>query len=1169
MEYREDTNDWNTLTASISEDEYQLRYLELSGHALDIGGYLGSVGISLAIDQPGLTVTIVEPVPDNVDLIRTNVALNGLGERVEVIHGAVGPKSLKTTTIHYGFRGSETATHHAFVGNASLLTLDQIGPKNCPSLMPHDHFEAKVYPLAKLLPADFIKIDCEGGEWTFMADAPTTKIARWVGEMHPIPEHVEGAAGQPAGGVRGDAAWLFVQVGRPADWRRCGVLGGAAMNIVLMLAHSIEQYDQIKLLTGLGYDVFAFNDPTQPLDDKRPGIPGAPVHQDLLDACHEMRVKHDHIETAQLPQYPVDWAKADLPQEVLDWADVIICHHFEHTWIVPQWQRLRDSGKRVIWRTVGQSVDGNERMMAPLHAEGMEIVRYSPKERNIPGYAGEDALIRFYKDPSEWYGWTGQDPVVINITQNLKQRDPYTNWQFWEAATVGLPRVALGPGSEAIGGSGPLEFDEMKKLLRHARAYLYTGTQPASYTLGLIEAMMTGTPIVSISADYMNVFPFGRDLFEGDDLVRPWAVGDLEGIDLVRAQLKMLLDYPAVAHERSNQMRKRAVALFGIQPVARAGATTSATRRPSSPRWPRRRRELPSLRQSDLPAVGAPRPRWRVRLIAALRRTGLTMRPLPRLRRVVWARNTDEAVAALGGWRANVLADRHHGGLFQSIQLLGKRLDWTVYTPTGHGWWDEEVWQFGKGYGDDRLAQQFLMPEETEQYDPEFPDTLIRGVTLEQARTMEWAVVMATVQDNQRGFAKFAKETGAKFAVHVGNTNQVIEWDLDPAVLNASEMYGGIHIGEEFDSDGLFAFAEPTNIRHVSSFVNCMPQIACYPLLERAQAELDISVHGINGPEGNLKPISAVAEAMRNSGWGWHDKEHGDGYGHVLHYWAAVGRPLIGHGSHYKPKMGNVYWRDLETCIDLDKHPIEQAIEMVREITPERHAEMCRAIRADLRRRDGLAGRRRTRTELPRVTRVLFLGDLAATGFGTVTQNLGRRLLDLGLDVRFSLLEEGQMLADVPEPFKSRTALSGIPGGWLDPYHPDARMRFAGMFTGGLFEDGWTPDVGIVTADMGSFEMSPILGFLPPGFPLLHYVPIEGIALPPMWRDVWAKVIPVAMCRFGAQEIAKVTGHLPPVVYHGVDSETFHPVSATHPNPGGWREEGAAIPRGLPEDVRL
>jgi hypothetical protein len=299
----------------------------------------------------------------------------------------------------------------------------------------------------------------------------------------------------------------------------------------------------------------------------------------------------------------------------------------------------------------------------------------------------------------------------------------------------------------------------------------------------------------------------------------------------------------------------------------------------------------------------------------------------------------------------NVLVDRHHSGLFHSIQLLGDRLGWEVYTPTGHAWWDEEYWMFGKVYGDDRLAQQFLLPEVAESYDDEFPDRLIRGVTLEQAKAMDWGVVMAAVQDNQRGFARFAREKGAKYAYHVGNTNQEIDWELGPNVLNASEMYGGVRVGEEFDSDGLFAFADPTlvpNRLQVSSFVNCMPQIDCYPLLTDAKRDLPIAVHGINGPDGNIKPISEIARTMAASGWGWHDKQHGDGYGHVIHYWAAIGRPLIGHGDHYKPKMANVYWRDGETCIDLDKHSFTEAIELVKGISadPDLHAAMCREIRS-------------------------------------------------------------------------------------------------------------------------------------------------------------------------------------------------------------------------------
>ena len=305
----------------------------------------------------------------------------------------------------------------------------------------------------------------------------------------------------------------------------------------------------------------------------------------------------------------------------------------------------------------------------------------------------------------------------------------------------------------------------------------------------------------------------------------------------------------------------------------------------------------------------------------------------------------------------NVLIDRHHGGLFHSLQLLGDRLDWTVYTPIGQSWWDERYWNFGRdAYRDDRMARQFLADDQPP--DEEFPKRPILTVTLDQARTMEWGVVMATVQDNQEGFWRFAQEHGAKYALHVGNTNQEIARSLSPLVLNASEMDGGersVHIGEEFDKEGTFAYSEPVSnpAPRIGSFVNLMPYMNCYPLMQEAMAlapDFDWRIYGILGPDGNVKPVERIAELMAAFDFAWHDKETGDGWGMVIHYWASIGRPLIGHGGHYRSKMGWAFWRDLETCIDLDKHTIPEAVQLVREITadPARHRKMCENIRAVL-----------------------------------------------------------------------------------------------------------------------------------------------------------------------------------------------------------------------------
>ena len=185
------------------------------------------------------------------------------------------------------------------------------------------------------------------------------------------------------------------------------------------------------------------------------------------------------------------------------------------------------------------------------------------------------------------------------------------------------------------------------------------------------------------------------------------------------------------------------------------------------------------------------------------------------------------------------------------------------------------------------------------------------------------------------------------------------------------------------------------------------------------------------------------------------------------------------------------------------------------------------------------------------MSRILFFGDMAGTGFGTVTADLGRAMLKLGEDLRFlSLNETGGKL---PEPFTSRTFSLGHNDGWLHvPTTVDEARemteRMAGLFTGAAFEDGWKPDAAIVLGDPVAIKRSGIADYIPAGFPVFHYVPIEGVDLPPRWRDVlWSRLIPVAMTEFGADQIEAVTTVRPPMVYHGVDTAVFRPVLPISP----------------------
>jgi hypothetical protein len=351
------------------------------------------------------------------------------------------------------------------------------------------------------------------------------------------------------------------------------------VNILLLASHAIAEYDDVRMFADLGFDVFApggYENPADPGEGLRPALPNAPRHPELVALCNEQRERHAGESTGSA----IDWAKADLHPNLIEWADAIIVHHFVDTWIGGQWDRIRH--KRVIWRTCGQSNPWLETVMARF--DGLQIVRYSPAERRhfeaVGAFAGEDAVIRFGKYPDDYGPWIGDgqlsivrekegngeyplvwsdSPFVGNVTQNMVERGNATGLDFWLAATQGLPTRPAGPGSEKLpGGIGALSYDEMREYLRRCRAYLYTGTQPASYTLGLIEAMLSGVPVVSIGP---GAFPAG--LFEGHEIA--WRAHD-EPL-LAKYGLQDMLNDVVWAEEVSADSRARAVELFGMDTI--------------------------------------------------------------------------------------------------------------------------------------------------------------------------------------------------------------------------------------------------------------------------------------------------------------------------------------------------------------------------------------------------------------------------------------------------------------------------------------------------------------------------------------------------------------------------------------------------------------------------
>jgi len=335
------------------------------------------------------------------------------------------------------------------------------------------------------------------------------------------------------------------------------------MKILYLSCHEILEFDEVSLLYELGHEVFspgAYVCPDNKGDnDLRPSVPGLVYSEDIMKQWHQMAAAHPGKDT-----------KDYLTKSFIDNFDIVIVMHLPR-WIKRNWGVM--AHKPVIWRTIGQSIAGTEKEMAPYRGGGMKIVRYSPMENNIPGFIGSDALIRFYKDPDTYNGWTGKTSRIITFAQHMKQRAEACNFNTFCHATQGYNRTLFGPGNEDTlpeeQSKGRLTWENQLEEYRKNRCYFYTGTHPASYTLNFMEAWMTGIPIVAIGGKFGNASYFqGHNLYEIPDLITNYYNGFVtDSIPELRKYIKELLTNHELAQMIGGNGRKTAIEIFGKETI--------------------------------------------------------------------------------------------------------------------------------------------------------------------------------------------------------------------------------------------------------------------------------------------------------------------------------------------------------------------------------------------------------------------------------------------------------------------------------------------------------------------------------------------------------------------------------------------------------------------------
>lgn len=168
------------------------------------------------------------------------------------------------------------------------------------------------------------------------------------------------------------------------------------------------------------------------------------------------------------------------------------------------------------------------------------------------------------------------------------------------------------------------------------------------------------------------------------------------------------------------------------------------------------------------------------------------------------------------------------------------------------------------------------------------------------------------------------------------------------------------------------------------------------------------------------------------------------------------------------------------------------------------------------------------------MSRVLWIGDGGCTtGFARVTHSIGDRLVDRGHTVDVLAINHRG------DPFDTKVRL------WM-PTNRNAADTYGLSRVVELLSEV-KPDVVVMLNDPQILQKYLFENRYDPlrmlaKHPIIPYIPIDGDNLPTTWQDTFMATHPVAMSKHGQDQIPGSQ-----LIYHGVDSERYWPVSSQHP----------------------
>lgn len=322
-----------------------------------------------------------------------------------------------------------------------------------------------------------------------------------------------------------------------------------SLKLLYISCHPTLEYNELLVFHRLGFDVRSigiYTDPRNPIDPQ--------FNPPLFELTQDI----EFIQQAK--DLYSKWPNILIPIHIVEQFDIVV---LVHTYEILERNFENIKNKLIIRRTIGQGGAGYEFNFSK-YKNNLKTVRVSKKERGYKHYCGEDAIILGPLDTNLFNGeWKGNIEKVLTVKNRFSKYPQYSKYETWKQIIKEFNYTLIGRENINIPGAiSDLPYLSLVEFYRTHRVCLCMPSIPAPITYGFAEALLMGTPVVTIGQG------LGELTSQHHEMIEQGVTGFYsDNITELQHYISQLLTDYTLAKKISMECSSRAKTIFSIDSI--------------------------------------------------------------------------------------------------------------------------------------------------------------------------------------------------------------------------------------------------------------------------------------------------------------------------------------------------------------------------------------------------------------------------------------------------------------------------------------------------------------------------------------------------------------------------------------------------------------------------